>query len=126
MNFIPPEENESEQLCVNCLAPNETNAHFCEKCGAPLTSYAATGPFEHIFAEGHVYREAAEKPRCFIVVLGIWLIFGAVAFAGIGMFIAGRNITVRIFPGGFFIIVSLVMIWKTARNYFVGRRTGAS
>jgi hypothetical protein len=64
---------------------------FCAECGAPMTSYAAIGPFEHIFAEGHVYRQAAERPRSFIAVLGIWIIFGVMALAGAAMLFIGRE-----------------------------------
>src|SRR3954451_837470 len=71
----PSPESEEKQLCLSCMAPNEPTAHFCAKCGAPLSSYASTGPFESLFSEGAVYRQAAERPRSFIVVLGIWLIF---------------------------------------------------
>src|SRR6516162_1962936 len=74
-----------KQLCVSCMAQNEPSAHFCAKCGAPLTSYASTGPFESIFAEGSAYRAAAERPQKLVVVLGIWLIFGPMALAGLLM-----------------------------------------
>lgn len=40
-------------------------------------------PFEKIFAEGYVYRQAAESPRKFIVVAGIWLIFIPMAVEGV-------------------------------------------
>jgi hypothetical protein len=33
-------------LCLQCLAPNVPTAHFCGDCGAPLSPYAATAPFE--------------------------------------------------------------------------------
>src|SRR5690606_2496321 len=71
-----PEADERE-LCLACLTPNELSAHFCAQCGAPLTSYAATGPIEYILAEGYAYRRAVERPRSLTVVLGIWLLFGA-------------------------------------------------
>src|SRR3954464_10914584 len=58
-----PEVAEEKQLCANCMFPNYPEAHFCAKCGAPLSSYASTGPFESLFAEGHVYRQATEQPR---------------------------------------------------------------
>src|SRR5690349_8538637 len=81
-----PETGE-KQLCVSCAVPNEPSAHFCAKCGAPLTSYASTGPFESIFAEGSVYRSAAERPQKLVVFLGMWLIFGLTALIGV-IFIA--------------------------------------
>lgn len=118
------DESDEKQLCVSCMFPNEPEAHFCAKCGAPMTSYAATGPFESLFAEGHVYRQAAERPRSFIVVLGIWIIFGVFGLTGIVLVAGGR-------VGGFgfvvigalLIVLAIVMIAKTTRNYFTGRKS---
>jgi ribosomal protein L40E len=89
---IHSEAEPERQLCISCVAPNDPAAHFCVKCGAPLTSYAATAPFEHLFAEGHVYRQAAERPQRLIVVLGIWLIFGGLALTGIGLLVMSREL----------------------------------
>ena len=109
-----------KQLCLGCMAPNEPSAHFCVKCGAPLTSYAATGPFESRFAQGHAFRQAAEQPRKLIVVLGVWLFFGMLAFGGIFLLVADArdgDIGLRIIAG-FIGAISVAMIWKTTRNYF--------
>jgi hypothetical protein len=119
----PPAESEEKQLCVSCMFPNAPLAHFCTKCGAPMSSYAATGPFESLFAEGHVYRQAAERPRSLVVVLGIWIIFGAMALAGVAMLFLGREVGVQYVVGGAFVLpVSLVIIWKTTRSYFTRPR----
>jgi len=116
-----PSEPE-KQLCASCMFPNELSAHFCVKCGAPMTPYAATGPFESVFAEGHVFRQAAEKPRSLIVVLGIWFIFGMMALAGAVMLFIGRDVGVEyVIAGAFFLPVSLIMIWKTTRSYLAHR-----
>ena len=118
-----PNPGAEKQLCVSCMFPNEPQAHFCTKCGAPLTSYAATGPFESMFAEGHVYRQAAERPHRFIVVLGIWLIFAAIAFIGVVMIQAGvRFMFGFVVVGAILISLSLMMIVKTTRNYFAKRQ----
>ena len=123
---MPPEpeakplepEGEEKALCTSCMAPNEPSAHFCAKCGAPMTSYAATGPFESVFAEGHVYRQAAERPRTLVVVLGIWLIFGMIALAGATMLFLGRESGIEsVIVGTFLLPVSLLIIWKTTKNY---------
>ena len=88
-----------------------------------MTSYAAIGPFESLFAEGHVYRQAAEKPRSFVVVLGIWIIFGTLALAGAAFLFIGREVGLEyVVIGAFLLPVSLVMIWKTTRTYFRRRR----
>src|SRR3954468_17407853 len=86
-----PEVAEEKQLCANCMFPNYPEAHFCTKCGAPLSSYASTGPFESIFAEGHVYRQAVEKPRSLTVVLGIWILFGLMALTGVMLLVTRRE-----------------------------------
>jgi hypothetical protein len=104
------------------MAPNAPTAHFCAKCGAPLSSYASTGPFEHLFAEGSVYRQAAERPRSFVVVLGIWLIFGSVALASIFMIVAMPFMPTFVFCG-FLLAISIVMIAKTTRNYVSREKT---
>ena len=88
-----------------------------------MTSYAATGPFESLFAEGHVYRQAAERPRSIVVVLGIWLIFGVIALTGIVMIAVGRDSGFGfVVVGALILVVSLVMIGKTTRNYFTNRQ----
>ena len=111
-------ETEEKQLCVGCMAPNEPSAHFCVKCGAPLSSYAATGPFESLFAEGHVYRQAAERPQKLVVVLGVWLIFGMMALAGLLLISIGRDTGFGyLVAGAFMLPISVMMIWKTTRNY---------
>ncbi|MBA4148757.1 MAG: hypothetical protein H0X66_11640 [Verrucomicrobia bacterium] len=118
-----PDESDAKPLCLSCLVPNELSAHFCAKCGAPLTSYAATGPFEHLFAEGHVYRQATERPRSFIVVFGIWLIFGTMALTAAALvFMSRENGVVSAAFGAFLLPVSLIIIWKTTRNYLARPR----
>ncbi|HEY1663957.1 MAG TPA: zinc ribbon domain-containing protein [Verrucomicrobiae bacterium] len=116
-------EPQEEQLCTSCAAPNEPSAHFCAKCGAPLSSYATFAPFERLFAEGFIYRQAAERPRRLITVLGIWFIFGLFGLGGLVIMIiassagAGLATVVCVGFGAALLVVSLVMIWKTTRNY---------
>ena len=118
----PADANE-KQLCVSCMFPNESAAHFCAKCGAPMSSYAATGPFESLFAEGHVYRQAAERLRSFVVVLGIWLIFGMMALVGVALLFIGREVGIQyVVVGAFLLPISVVMIWKTTRSYLARPR----
>lgn len=68
--------DEERELCLVCLEPNEPGTNFCWNCRAPLSSYAAIGPFESIFAEGFIYRAAVERPSRLIVVIGLWVLFG--------------------------------------------------
>lgn len=124
---LPSSENtldtEESPLCLGCLTPNQSSANFCTKCGAPMTSYAATGPFEHLFAEGHVYRQAAEKPKNLMVVLGVWFIFGFIGIAGLFIAILGfdSNVSSVLF-GTFMLAASLAMIWRTTRSYLARPR----
>ncbi len=114
---------DEKQLCLNCVFPNETEAHFCANCGAPLSSYAATGPFERIFAEGHVYRQAVEQPRSLVVVVGIWVIFGVPALLGVALLSFGRdNGFGSVLFGAVLLPISLVIIVKTTQNYFLGKK----
>ena len=110
-------------LCLGCLAPNHSTAHFCAKCGAPMTSYAAILPFERLFAEGHVYRQAAEKPKNLFVVLGVWLIFGFAGLIGLAGVILGYGSEVSsVLWGAFLFLISLAMIWRTTRSYLAQPR----
>src|SRR5688572_5809342 len=112
-------DSDEKKLCVNCMTGNDPDDHFCIKCGAPMTSYAAIGPVESLFAEGHVYRQAAEKPRKLIVVVGVWFIFGFLGLAGIALIWLGRetrSLGSMLF-GAFILPISLLMIWNTTRNY---------
>jgi uncharacterized membrane protein YbhN (UPF0104 family) len=117
-------ESDQKQLCLSCMAPNEVSANFCSTCKAPLSSYASTGPFEHLFAEGAVYRQAAERPRKLFVVLGVWILFGTVMLSAIGWSIAvssqSRSAVEQIIFSLFdaaMAAVSGAMIWRTTRNY---------
>jgi hypothetical protein len=122
-----PGESAENKLCVGCMFPNEPDVHFCANCGAPMTSYAAIGPFELLFAEGHVYRQADENPRRFVVVLGVWVIFGMMALGCAALLFMGPEMGLQyLILGAVFLPVSLVMIWKTTRNIFLkeGLRRG--
>jgi ribosomal protein L40E len=119
INSPASEEAGEQQLCISCAAPNDPWAHFCRKCGAPLTSNSATGPLERILAEGYIYRQAAERPRKFIVVLGVWFIFGPMLMTGGMMIWMGRQDAFRsgMMLGLFVAGASVVMIVRTTRNY---------
>ena len=114
---------EGRQLCLHCLAPNDPSAHFCAKCGAPLTSYASTAPFESVFAQGSVFREGAQHPKKLVVVLGMWLVFGAMIGAGILTFILKGEGSARIM-GALMVVISAAILWKTTRNYLARPQSG--
>jgi len=109
------------ELCRTCLEPNEPGATFCKDCGAPLSGYAATGPFESLLAEGHAYRQAVEHPQKLVVFLGMWMIFGFMGCVGAFMFV----LNLGQYESRWFGIMGLVMfgigiaiLWRTTRNYF--------
>ena len=56
-------EPQELEICISCLKTNTPGTHFCGHCGTPLTSYAATAPFESIFAEGDMWRKAVSRGR---------------------------------------------------------------
>jgi hypothetical protein len=112
-----PQADEKE-LCLSCLSPNSPGANFCADCGAPLSSYAATGPLERIFAEGHLYRRAVAEPKNILVVIGVWLLFGVTAAYGI-LPLLDRNAAGL--PGLLMALllgpISIAVIWKTTSRY---------
>jgi len=48
---------------------------FCERCGAPLTSYATIDPVKQIKTFGFMFRRLAKGDVNKIVLIGAWLIF---------------------------------------------------
>lgn len=82
-------------------------------------------PFERLFAEGFIYRQAADRPRSMITVLGVWVIFGMLALVGLFFMAAPFQIrdggllatVVAVVFGAGILAVSLAIIWKTTRNY---------
>ena len=114
---------EERELCLQCLAENQPDVPFCHSCAAPLSSYAATGPFESIFAEGHLYRRAAEQPHRPITVLGVWIIFSAFAFTGGFMARNSFGSILQILLGIGMIILAITVIARTTINYLSREET---
>ena len=57
-------DSEAElEICLSCLQTNAPGTHFCRHCYTPLTSWAATAPFESIFAQGDFLRKAILSRR---------------------------------------------------------------
>jgi hypothetical protein len=117
------EEEEGMPLCISCMTPNDPMRNFCEKCGAPLQSLGAMGPFEGIWGEGFVYRQATEKPRSLVIVLGVWLIFGTYAMGSVATLLSGwlNSAEERLFSA-FWLFISVMMIWRTTLGYLAWRR----
>jgi predicted amidophosphoribosyltransferase len=76
------EARDELELCASCLKTNSPGTAFCMYCGTPLTSYAATAPFESMFAQGDFWRKAVrrakEKPvrRILILLFLIFMVLG--------------------------------------------------
>lgn len=69
-------------ICLGCAQPNPEGVHFCSGCGAPLTSYATTAPFEGTLARGYAYRQAVTGRPRLIVLAGVWLTMFPAALVG--------------------------------------------
>lgn len=75
-------------LCTHCLAENMPTWNFCQDCGAPMDFCSSTVPFQTIWAEGWVYRQAVERPKP-ILFIGILLLFGVPGFAVVLAMLSG-------------------------------------
>lgn len=62
-NLADSPDPEESEICISCVHTNSPGTHFCEHCRTPLSSYAATGPFECLFAEGDLWRKAVHHQR---------------------------------------------------------------
>ena len=78
---LPARRNvdEGRPLCPDCLAVNEPLAHFCGKCGTPMTAHAEIDPLGRIYAMGDTWWKATRRPSSPIILVGMWLIFGVPA-----------------------------------------------
>ncbi len=66
---------EPPALCPNCCKGNAVAGHFCTRCGAPLSSMATMDPLWSVWAEGYMVRKAVHRPRSWMTLVGMWLIF---------------------------------------------------
>ena len=119
---MSPEDD--QPLCISCLHPNPEEIHFCEKCGAPLDSYASTAPFEQIYSQGHVFRATTHGRPRFIVVLGVWLIFfpvvlSAVILGPLSLSYSGSWLGALVFTA--IGILSGTFIFQSTKRYLASR-----
>ena len=63
-------------VCPHCIQPIGRFDHFCPHCGGPVTAHASIDPLGQVYAAGHGYRSATSGRPRFVVLLGMWLIFG--------------------------------------------------
>ena len=129
MNTEPP--NENRILCPSCGELCPEDAQFCPSCRSPITSYASTGPYESIFAEGAAYRAAFNSPTKPIVVVGVWLLFGPAAICGLIIIFDSLTRTSEfdasdmytIILGVVFFLIGGYILSKTTRNYLKNKET---
>ena len=104
---LPARRNvdEGRPLCPNCLAVNEPLAHFCRKCGTPMTAHAEIDPLGRIYAMGDTYWKATRRPSSPMVLIGMWLILGVPAFMLLAL------LPVVLFEG-YGISIGEVILWR--------------
>jgi len=130
---LPARRNvdEGRPLCPNCLAVNEPLAHFCCKCGTPMTSHAEIDPLGRIYAMGDTWWKATRRPSSPIILVGMWLIFGVPVFMLLillpSVLSEAYGISIReVTLGGIFgmvVILALIGVYaavliKATKNYF--------
>ena len=58
------------------------------------------------------------------MVMGIWFIFGMMALAGLFMVLLSRDMGMGYTAiGVFLLVISVMLIWKTTRNYMARGKT---
>jgi hypothetical protein len=126
------ETNEEPELvaCPNCSQTNDPLAHFCLKCGAPLSSFANVGPWERTLSEGFAYRQAVSGPPKRIILAGMWFLFGPALiiscfclFTGIRLYngFDGKGIVESV-AMLVMAVVCAVLLFRTTRNYICKKR----
>ena len=121
-----PEASETH-LCLGCTAPNHPMAHWCKECGAPLSGFAATAPWESPVAMGHFARNVTEQPYGFLGLLFVWSVCGALGLAGLTLLAAAsRGGPSVILLGAVLVLVSGTILWKTTQKYLASRKTSKS
>lgn len=129
-------EPQKTAVCPGCAHLNFEAAHFCEKCGAPLTAYAWTAPFESTLARGFAFRNSVTTKPSLFVLSGIWLTMLPMALvSGLALFtsllllaLAIRHRQLAEFIGAAFASgACFVLFWISAgitlrvtRNYLFG------
>jgi hypothetical protein len=108
-------------LCPACLAELTAGCGFCPQCAAPVTPTVAISPFERIFSEGYIYRQAVAAPRKLIVVIGIWLVFLPLFLSG-GMMLVWDTFSrempmLYVFGAVFTSIIGGLGLFQVTRNY---------
>ena len=128
-----PYEKEPELVtCPNCSRTNASLAHFCTKCGAPLSALANIGPWETTLSEGFAYRQAVSGPPKTITLIGMWLLFGPALIGAVFLLLSRLQLTMRngfvreelgMLAGMLLLgVISGILLFRTTRNYIRQRQ----
>lgn len=110
-------------LCTSCLFPNVPGTAFCKRCGAPVGFISTIGPLEHIYAEGHAYRQAVEGRPKPIILIGIWLLFFPSLLVCLRlMFSGGKAAPLFILIFGGMAWICIMMLYRATKNYMKPRQ----
>ncbi len=108
-------------LCPACLAELTSGCNFCSSCAAPVTPLAAWAPFERVFAEGYIYRQAVASPRTLFVVIGAWLVFLPLFASGSAMLLwhcfVEHGDGLYLLEGGFITLIGTLGLYHVTQNY---------
>jgi hypothetical protein len=120
----PPTPAEESALCPKCLLANIPTAAFCAECGAPIGMVANVDPMQQIYAEGFGYRSAVEGPPRFIILLGMWMLFGPMALTGLVVLWNASSLGGPVVASSAVLaLISVVILYRTTRNYLVKSRS---
>lgn len=123
-------------LCVHCLEVIPWDANLCVRCKAPQNFIASTDPYQRIHAEGFILRTAAEKPRSWLTVIGIWLLVGSWSIPMLLLLVVGWQMAnlfgyfrIEFFGPLLISLAGTVLVVRTTVNFLTwrrGRNPGAS
>jgi hypothetical protein len=123
-NAANPKDQEPAEVmrCPTCMEANYPDAHFCRKCGMPLSAMAGMDPLKQIYAEGWIFRRAVSGRPSVIVLLGMWLIFGpalVLTVVAAGPVLSGgrsaSDILSLLLTAGFAILYGAILLRVTLR-----------
>ena len=84
-------------VCPSCILPISKHDDFCQNCFAPVGLTASIDPLKRIWAEGFLYKKAANDRITGFMLLSMWLILFPMILPllfllneGIGQLVKGR------------------------------------
>jgi hypothetical protein len=136
MMDAPPDMGPDEEylddpvLCMHCMEEVPWDANMCMHCKAPLNFIASTDPYQRIHAQGFILRTAAEKPRSWWTVIGIWVFALSTCGPVLAIALAQRRMSgfVNGIPPEVYAISAITLPWAVVAirctvNFFTWRAT---